>query len=692
MASSTLRPHRSPSPSPTPSPTINPSNPAKLTRQSLGPPSTTQGAQSKGFSGLGIASPTAASHPRHVSSAALMGGGGGRENSLSPRPSLGSSGGNSHPQQPRAVSSGPGFALGMLSGGGGGRPSSEYIPSRDNAKTPEAEQIDQWFKHLASWEATLEEMAAASTDQNFTEELGAIEQWFRVLSEAERTAALYSLLQHSTPVQIRFFLSVLHHMAQSDPMTALLSPAPSGPGLQAQMEQRLSAMNLKSPSAGGGSGFTGSPNANQYLAPDDAAAQKAKAKQNRISAPGTLQPLDRWQSGLDQVIERGSSPGLESNGSSRSRSPVPDARPKSTDFSGQANQPRRESSGFQRSPRLSAGGVGLGIGQPEGLPHGQSPVTSPFLNNGSWASMVNTPMVPGFIDPKVDNLTQALNMANLGLGGNPNRIPLEDARKFRRPNAGGNTSRNVSGAYNDDGEMINPRSNQPGGNGGFSNATSPLLGGFARSPVLDQFNALSGLGLGGADPNALAGLGMNFANLGAGGLNAAQLMAMQQLQTAASFAQGGYGGGSPNLGHGLNQHQHQRGNNHKNGPQGRRSPMLGNNSNKNSPAPGGAAGGGGGAGGGAGVAGPDDVDLKILEDTAGWLRVLRLHKYTPNFEKSSWKEMVEMNDQDLQDKGISAQGARTKFLKVFYNVRTKMDLPHPEGQEEYAPGAKDKEK
>lgn len=39
-----------------------------------------------------------------------------------------------------------------------------------------AEQIDQWFKHLASWEATLEEMAAASTDQNFTEELGAIEQ------------------------------------------------------------------------------------------------------------------------------------------------------------------------------------------------------------------------------------------------------------------------------------------------------------------------------------------------------------------------------------------------------------------------------------------------------------------------------------------------------------------------------------
>ena len=84
-------------------------------------------------------------------------------------------------------------------------------------------------------------MAAASLDVNFKEELSAIEQcmyclpsllhiltaWigFKVLSEAERTAALYSLLQHSTQVQIRFFITVLQQMARSDPMTALLSPA-----------------------------------------------------------------------------------------------------------------------------------------------------------------------------------------------------------------------------------------------------------------------------------------------------------------------------------------------------------------------------------------------------------------------------------------------------------------------------------
>ncbi|KAH9018088.1 hypothetical protein EDB84DRAFT_1276338, partial [Lactarius hengduanensis] len=43
---------------------------------------------------------------------------------------------------------------------------------------------------------------------------------FKVLSEAERTAALYSLLQHPTPVLIRFFLQMVR---ADDSVTALLS-------------------------------------------------------------------------------------------------------------------------------------------------------------------------------------------------------------------------------------------------------------------------------------------------------------------------------------------------------------------------------------------------------------------------------------------------------------------------------------
>lgn len=82
------------------------------------------------------------SQPRHVSSSVLGGAHtGGNRDSLSPRPAT---------LTGRAVSGGNG-------GGGHGRPSSEFLSSaaREQARTPEAEQIDQWFKHLASWEATL---------------------------------------------------------------------------------------------------------------------------------------------------------------------------------------------------------------------------------------------------------------------------------------------------------------------------------------------------------------------------------------------------------------------------------------------------------------------------------------------------------------------------------------------------------
>lgn len=418
-----------------------------------------------------------------------------------------------------------------------------------------------------------------------------------MLSEAERTAALYSLLQHSTPVQIRFFLSVLHHMAQSDPMTALLSPNPTQSGFAAQMEK---INNLKSPSAGGGSGFPGSPTGSQFLNPDD--AHKAKIRQNRISAPGTLQPTERWQQQLDQVLERGPSP---DNLSSRSKSPAPDPRPKSTDFSGKAGQGQHS----DRSPRTSGFGLGGTANSGAGVGLGIDAPSSPFLNNASWASMVNTPMAPMFTDPN-EGVAAGLNMANISLAANQSRIALEDARKYRRPTG----SRNVSAQYNDDGEMVQSQAAQPG------RATSPLMqqyGQFARSPILDQY----GLGLG--DPS-LAGLGMNLANLNLSNplnANAAQMMALQhQLNTAASFAQAGYGS-QPSAA--LNA---PRGTRPPAGA-GRRSPLLGSSA-RHSPSPqvaGAAGGGGGGAGGGAGVAGPDDVDLKVLEDVSNWLRVLRLH-------------------------------------------------------------------
>ena len=75
------------------------------------------------------------------------------------------------------------------------RPTSELLGSGAMFQTPEgasprlssvapahrplstsAEALDQWFENLQNYEATLEDMAAASLDVNFKEELSAIEQ------------------------------------------------------------------------------------------------------------------------------------------------------------------------------------------------------------------------------------------------------------------------------------------------------------------------------------------------------------------------------------------------------------------------------------------------------------------------------------------------------------------------------------
>lgn len=108
---------------------------------------------------------------------------------------------------------------------------------------PEGEGLDEWFHDLSKFEGTLEAMAEASADTKFHEELGTIEQWFKVLSEAERTAALYTLLQYSNQNQIRFLIAVLQQM---------LGPAGSnGPltgSLDGSIQKQQANRNLRPPS------------------------------------------------------------------------------------------------------------------------------------------------------------------------------------------------------------------------------------------------------------------------------------------------------------------------------------------------------------------------------------------------------------------------------------------------------------
>jgi hypothetical protein len=131
------------------------------------------------------------------------------------------------------------------------RPSSEiyFNQSKAQGNPNEMEKAaQQWIADIEQYETTLEEMAAATLDQDFKDELSAIEQWFRVLSEAERTAALYALLQQTTQVQIRFFIQVLQQMAKSHPMSNMLSPANFGEkGKSLERSERLTTANWSRP-------------------------------------------------------------------------------------------------------------------------------------------------------------------------------------------------------------------------------------------------------------------------------------------------------------------------------------------------------------------------------------------------------------------------------------------------------------
>jgi hypothetical protein len=76
----------------------------------------------------------------------------------------------------------------------------------------------QWIADIDQYEIALEEMAAATLDQDYRDELSAIEQWFRVLLHSERTASLYALAQQTTQEQIRFFIHVLKQMVKNHSM------------------------------------------------------------------------------------------------------------------------------------------------------------------------------------------------------------------------------------------------------------------------------------------------------------------------------------------------------------------------------------------------------------------------------------------------------------------------------------------
>lgn len=66
---------------------------------------------------------------------------------------------------------------------------------------------------------------------------------------------------------------------------------------------------------------------------------------------------------------------------------------------------------------------------------------------------------------------------------------------------------------------------------------------------------------------------------------------------------------------------------------------------------------------------PETSNIELLKNIPAWLKLLRLHKYTDCLKDIYWKDLIELNDAQLEEKGVKALGARRKLLKAFDAVK-----------------------
>ncbi|KAI9678835.1 MAG: Flap-structured DNA-binding and RNA-binding protein [Caeruleum heppii] len=565
------------------------------------------------------------------------------------------------------------------------RPSSEVYynqsqqPQASNNPDDAAEKAaQQWIADIDQYETTLEEMAAATLDQDFKDELSAIEQWFRVLSEAERTAALYALLQQTTQVQIRFFIQVLKQMSKSHPMSGVLSPAnfendPLSNRLSDAMnklsvEGSRNSMGRPPPSPGNKRHSALDSSTIHAMFPDAAAAiatQKAKYTQENGRAPESNRNsaiLDKRSSTIAPTIS-GPSGNTKDNNTQPPPSPwvrtgdqQPIARPKSSSGQppmGQFTQPP-PSAGL-RSPR-PPGSSGSNLQTTTvTAPDNQNsdlPILSPYnVGNGNWASMVNTPMVPTFNQPaggnqQADMVANATAMKLAALSTVNNRIALDDVRKYRRgrsndgptsaaqqPLSPGLPTPGLPGAnivmVNEQGQVLSPQ--QVAALQAQQNAAMAGRGSRPNSPGI-AIQGPGGFNLGFASPQANGFLtaynGTSpMMNNGMGSLN------LPQYGVPHGGGHEGYLSDHSDMGRGMGRSR---------SPRGRR---------------------------GSSKPPEDPTDPSLLQDIPSWLRSLRLHKYTDNLKDLKWEELVELDDEGLDKRGVNALGARRKMLKVFEQVK-----------------------
>ncbi|KAK9248338.1 hypothetical protein V1506DRAFT_529665 [Lipomyces tetrasporus] len=567
-------------------------------------------------------------------------------------------------------------------------------PDDGGADAEDPEQMnflaEQWLSELENYEGTLDALTAASSaaptspsnstsassssGNPFKSELNAIETWFScVLSEPERTAALYTLLQHTTQVQIRFFISVLRQMEMKrlDPAMVRMLDSESRVAVGVKRSQQQPMQETKRASVTGLSRY------------EDESDQEVTLDEH-ASAGGVraISPI-----GSEKSAGRPPSVDLDFSSSSGSsnRSSAAAAAPVSTKFP------------------LSASS------------------SSPSSVTANWASMRNTP-VSKFASgstsaPASASLDAQTTLANAEIIANAtamklaalstvnNRILLDsDVRKFRRKNLLGQAGMSPAASsplssspfgpmmYNEAGQVVpvpaqitpnyRPPSVQQQAFMTPSPATSssPFVSGsrgrkwqpqqpvqapssLVSSPASFQlkphtpakpqspsfqFPSLS-LGFGiGSSPFS------DWYNMSSSPLSATVASSPMPTAPAQSTQQS-----QPS----------QRGRPSPSPSPSTASTTSSSSSSKSTSKNSSMATSRAGATSQTRDSSSQLPDNALLNDIPAWLRSLRLHKYTENLKDLKWEDLVQLSEDQLVDRGVSALGARRKMLKIFMAVR-----------------------
>jgi hypothetical protein len=486
----------------------------------------------------------------------------------------------------------------------------------------------------------MEAMARASLDQNFKDELSAIEQWFQVLSEAERTATLYSLLQHTTRVQQGFFVAFLQQLIRRENANAARNAGADknknrNRRVPGKPQLTITGTNEKY------ARMFGEESSSDYMSPTRAnanapmTAQPFKETTTRTPSiynarPKTAQlgafpqpQQQRWShTGLSPAVRTG---GLDSATYGDLSSAMNRLNGESQELDAATAAAAAAASGKWQplTPTFSTfSEMAKTIERPRSAAEADRPGVTPSMQNGGVATNQNA--VNGKNWPQNAKYGQVF----------ASRAPLGP------PPAGGEQDRNFfirppGSARTPTGKFIHrePLTADPIRNMNLRSAASPAL-----PPGLFS----------GATPTTPASVTMHhwdpnpkkstmLRDFSAGLLSDGRLMDTKVNSKEAAAISRMLSNKNAKLG--MKDAK-------KRATTGEGTTETTEKSSKPQ----------------------EPIDFALLEDIAAWFRSMRLHKYTPLFETMTWRELVKLDDQQLSDKGVAALGARRKMLKVFEAV------------------------